>query len=726
VVVVHTIPGGESVVVLSRSETTECQNFGSARMSRRDATVVKTAPHATAKIRPRPSAKARLADRGGQASALAFVPPQLATLVDAAPVGDEWLHEVKFDGFRILCRIEDREVTLFTRTGQDWTDRFAEVAVAAARLNAKSALIDGEVAVLRADGTTSFQSLQNHLQGGVNGALTYFAFDLLFLNGVDLRPRPLEERKVALHRLIEKGSEGGSTWKAKDSVVRYTDHVVGNGPAFFEKACAVGLEGIVSKRRNEAYHSGRGPAWVKTKSLKRQEFVVGGFTEPEGSRSGIGALLVGFFRDGLLVHAGKVGTGFSQKVALDLRARLDRLVTAQSPFQSAIAGAGRQIRWVKPHVVVEIAYSEMTADGKLRHPSFQGLREDKPATDVVQEIPREAPIRPHHDAKESKADRGIPGQKTGPARTPKSARVQVAGVTLSHPERLLDGGARVTKQDLAEYYEVVAPLMLPHLVGRPLSLVRCPEGTAKKCFFMKHAAFATPELRRLTIQEKEEKGDYLIADTLGGLISLAQMSVLEIHTWNSVEETLEMPDRVVFDFDPGPSANWADVIDGALMVKDRVERIGCVAFVKTTGGKGLHVVVPLAPNASWDECKVFSQLVSESIVAEHPKRFTTAMRKAGREDKILIDYFRNNRGSTSVSAFSTRIHPGIPVSLPIAWEQLGTFSPASPFTLSSTLRLLRDAYRDPWSKYEASRVDLKDAILKGDTRRAGSARPKRR
>jgi bifunctional non-homologous end joining protein LigD len=680
--------------------------------------------------------KSRRRERSGKPSAIAFVPPQLATLVAAAPEGQQWLHEVKFDGFRILCRIQNSEVTLFTRTGQDWTARFAEVAAAAAPLNARSALIDGEVAVLRPDGTTSFQSLQNHIQGAGAGALTYFVFDLLFLDGDDLRPRPLEERKAALQRLVEKKSRGASTKKAKDAVIRYTDHVVGNGQAFFEKACAFGLEGIVSKRRDEAYHSGRGPAWVKTKSLKRQEFVVGGFTEPEGSRTGIGALLVGFFRDGSLVYAGKVGTGFSHKMALGLRVRLNRLLVDKSAFESAIPGAGRQIRWVKPHLVVEIAYGEMTADGKLRHPSFQGIREDKPATDVVQEIPSQAqtrsqtpapaPANTNDGAKKSAPDHAGPVQEVAPARAQKSGRVQIAGVTLSHPERLLDVSARVTKRDLAEYYEAAAPFMLPHLVGRPLSLVRCPEGTAKKCFFMKHAAFATPQLRRVTIQEKEEKGDYLIADTLAGLIGLAQMSVLEIHTWNSVEETLEMPDRVVFDFDPGPRAQWSDVIDGAMMVKDRVERIGCAAFVKTTGGKGLHVVVPLVPNASWDECKVFSQLVSESMVTEHPKRFTTAMRKAGREDKILIDYFRNNRGSTSVAAFSTRTHSGIPVSLPISWEQLAVFTPARPFTMSSTLRLLRDGYGDPWSTYEASRVDLKEVILKGEIPRARTPRPKHR
>lgn len=331
--------------------------------------------------------------RGTGDATIAFVPPQLATLVDRAPAGDDWLHEVKLDGYRIECGIVGPRVTLFTRTGQDWTDRFQPVAEAAAGLDARGALLDGEIAILRPDGTTSFQALQNHLGGDGRGQLVYFAFDALFLGGRDLRPLPLEERKAALAHLLGSDQPSGS-----GGVIRYTDHILGNGPAFFEKARAAGLEGIVSKRRNEPYHGGRGPGWVKTKALRRQELVIGGFTEPEGARDGIGALLVGFYRAGVLVPAGKVGTGFSQKVALELRRRLDGLVTDRSPFATAVPGAGRQIHWVKPELVAEIAFAELTSDGKLRHPSFQGLRADKPAREVVQEVPEaktpEVPVRP--------------------------------------------------------------------------------------------------------------------------------------------------------------------------------------------------------------------------------------------------------------------------------------------------------------------------------------------
>lgn len=646
------------------------------------------------------------------------MPPQLATLVAAAPEGDDWLHEVKFDGFRILCRIQAGQVTLFTRTGQDWTARFSAVAQAAALLPARSALIDGEVAILRADGTTSFQALQNHLQGDGVGTLTYFAFDLLFLDGEDLRQRPLEERKAALQRLLGGGKAG--TAKA----IRYTDHVFGHGAEFFERASAAGLEGIISKQRHQPYHSGRGPSWVKTKAMRRQEFVIGGFTEPEGSRSGIGALQVGFFRDGELIYAGKVGTGFSHKAALELRRRLNALTVARSPFVGVIREAGRQLRWVKPQLVAEIAFSEMTADGKLRHPSFQGLREDKVATEVVQEIPQagsSSTAKPTNAADATAAGKQAPSRTraatrpaphTPPARGSHSREAgdQVAGVKLTHPERVLDPQGGLTKRKLAEYLEAVSPLMLPEVVGRPLSLVRCPEGTAGKCFFMKHAAFATPQLRRIPIEEKESRGEYLIADTVAGLVGLAQMGVLEIHTWNSVDVTLEKPDRVVFDFDPGPRARWEDVVQGAMLVKDRVEKLGCTSFVKTTGGKGLHVVVPLLPTAGWDDCRMFSQLVSESVVAQDPRRFTTAMRKAGREDRVLIDYFRNNRGSTSVAAYSTRARPGLPVSLPVAWEEIATFDPGRPFTMESTLRLLAGAHRNPWADYQAGRVDLHTVV----------------
>jgi bifunctional non-homologous end joining protein LigD len=325
---------------------------------------------------------------------IAFVAPQLATLVDCAPAGDDWLHEVKFDGYRIECRIVGPRVTLFTRTGQDWTDRFQPVAGAAAGLDASGALLDGEIAILRPDGTTSFQALQNHLGGDARGQLVYFAFDALFLGGRDLRPLPLEERKAALARLLGSDQRSGA-----GGVIRYTDHILGDGPAFFQKARAAGLEGIVSKHRIDPYHSGRGPGWVKTKALRRQELVIGGFTEPEGARDGIGALLVGFYRAGVLVPAGRVGTGFTRKVALELRGRLDGLVTDRSPFARAVPGAGRQIHWVRPELVAEIAFGELTRDGKLRHPSFQGLRADKPAREVVQELPEppgvlEVPVRP--------------------------------------------------------------------------------------------------------------------------------------------------------------------------------------------------------------------------------------------------------------------------------------------------------------------------------------------
>jgi bifunctional non-homologous end joining protein LigD len=322
-----------------------------------------------------------------------FVPPQLATLVDTTPEGDQWLHEIKFDGYRILCKLENRRATLWTRTGQDWTDDFTELATAAARIDVRSALFDGEAVIVRADGTTSFQALQHHLSGQSGGRFAYFAFDLLFLDGRDLRQRPLEERRHLLRGILD----GDPV-----SVVRFSDHVVGNGRAFFQKASEAGLEGIVSKRRGDPYRSGRSPSWLKTKAIRRQEFVVGGFTEPEGSRSGIGALLVGFFRDQSLVYAGKVGTGFSQKAARELRRRLDLLLVAKSPFQGTVPAAGRKLRWVTPRLVAEIAFSEMTDDGKLRHPSFQGLREDKLPTDVVEEVPEPVSV-----AAKSKRGRGL-------------------------------------------------------------------------------------------------------------------------------------------------------------------------------------------------------------------------------------------------------------------------------------------------------------------------------
>ena len=513
-------------------------------------------------------------------AAPAALSPQLATLVTAPPRGDQWFHEMKFDGYRIVADLSGGRARLVSRSGKDWTAQFPDVAHDVERLPATRAILDGEVAVVLPDGTTSFQALQNAMSGSRQGELAYFVFDLLHLEGYDLTGAALEERKKALARLLGPG--------APDLVLRLSDHVVGEGEAFFASACRLGLEGIISKRRDARYEPGRGKSWLKAKCLQRQEFVIGGYTDPEGSRVGIGALLLGVFDEqGGLVFAGKVGTGFTSKTLADLQRRLEPRARPTSPFGRARIPGMTGAHWVEPKLVAEVAFSEWTSDGRLRHPSFQGLREDKKASDVVREQPVEIP---------APAPKTIP--KTIPKAAPKEAAV--AGVRLSNADRVVFDGPKVTKLDLALYYDRVADRILPYIEGRPLTLVRGPEGASKPIFYMKHSgSWAPPALRRVKIQEKTKVGEYLVVDDLPGLISLVQMGILEIHTGNSTAEHLERPDRIVFDLDPDPTVAWPAVIDAARLVRARLEQLGLASFVKTTGGKGLHVVVPLRPGASW-------------------------------------------------------------------------------------------------------------------------------
>jgi bifunctional non-homologous end joining protein LigD len=598
-----------------------------------------------------------------------FVTPQLATLVGEAPSGGPWWHEMKLDGFRILARLDKGEATLFTRSGQDWTSRFPAIARAVEALPAKNAWLDGEATIVLPDGRTSFQALQNQTETRPDGqSLAYFVFDLLYLDGRDLRALPLEARKKALATL---------TGAPKTGPLRYSDHFEGDGAAFFAKACEAGLEGIVSKRRDGVHVDGRNGDWLKTKCVKRQELVIGGFTDAQGARKGVGALLVGFYEGDQLRYAGKVGTGFSNKSAAELMKRLRALARPTTPFSPPPSPLSKSFHWVSPTLLAEVSFTEMTSGGKLRHPSFQGLREDKPARTVTRERPAPAPV-------------AAPPSK----------------IVLSHPERVLYPDVGVTKRDLADYYEAVSGRMLPELRGRPLTLVRCPGGVAK-CFYMKHApAGLATTLRRISIRERTTAGEYLMVDSSAGLIELAQMSVLELHTWNSTETSLEAPDRMVFDLDPGPRVPWPAVVEAARAVRERLTSLGLGAFLKSTGGKGLHVVVPLVPGPGWDQNLAFSQTVAESLVRDRPTQYTTAMPKAGREKKILIDYLRNRRGSTSVASFSTRARPGAPVSTPLSWDELDDFWPERPFTVKSLPGRLKRLKNDPWGAYDGARRPL--------------------
>jgi bifunctional non-homologous end joining protein LigD len=463
------------------------------------------------------------------------------------------------------------------------------------------------------------------------------------------------------------------------------------------QACELRLEGIISKRRDAPYTAGRGDTWLKTKCVARQELVIGGFTDPEGSRQGIGALLVGYYdAGGALVFGGKVGTGFSVAVARDLRKRLERIETRSPPFTPPPPGAlGRRAHWVRPELVAEVTFSEWTDDGKIRHPSFQGLRRDKDPRSVVREVPTDSPPP-------------APGPRLGPrSRRREDEAPSVAGVRISNPDRLMYPGTGVTKLALAQFFERIADWILPHLEGRPLTLVRCPDGLSGECFYMKHSKVWAPrEVRRVRIQEKTKLGEYLIVDTLAALVGLVQMNVLEFHTWNTRAGRLEHPDRIVLDIDPGEKVPWKAVVGAARQVRSLLERADLQSAVKTTGGKGLHVVVPLAPRADWQECLAFSRAVAAAMERANPDLYTTAFAKAGRERKILIDYLRNNRTNTSVAAYSTRARAGAPVSVPLRWNELTAALDPSRFTVETIEARLRRLRGDPWREYRESRQRL--------------------
>jgi bifunctional non-homologous end joining protein LigD len=653
------------------------------------------------------------------------IEPQLATLVAAPPAGDEWIHEIKYDGYRVFAEVDGGRAKLLTRRGKDWTDQFSPIGAAAAALPVRSAVLDGEVVVLEADGRTSFQALQNALSEGRTDDLVYFAFDLLYLDGYDLRPVPLGARKQALETVLAAAPGGGP--------LRWSDHVQGDGKSFFRQACSFALEGVVSKRANLSYHPGRGRDWLKVKCLQRQEMVVGGFTDPEGSRTGLGALLVGAYEGGELRYAGKVGTGFTTETLEQLRRRLDRLERREPPFSNPPRGAeARGVHWVEPKLVAEVAFAEWTRDGHLRHPTFKGLREDKDPREVVREVPeapeaagaaadpepaRESSKGRGHGAKASKA-KSSAAKSSGAAKAKSSAArsaVEVAGVRLSNPDKVLYPDRRLTKRDLALYYERIADWILPHLRDRPLTIVRCPEGQQGQCFYQKHVTDQFPKsIVRVEIEEGGKTVNYGAVNSLAGLVALVQMGVLELHIWGAHRDRVERPDYAVFDLDPDEGLAWSRVVEGARLMRDLLAELGLRSFLKTTGGKGLHVVLPLARRHGWDEVKSFTKAVAEMVAAADPARYTSHMPKAQRKGRIYIDYLRNQRGATSIAAYSTRSRPGAPVSAPLAWDELDSEAGANTFTVENLPQRLDRLAADPWAGFAAVRqwitADMRRAV----------------
>ncbi|WP_437593757.1 DNA ligase D [Sorangium sp. So ce1000] len=652
------------------------------------------------------------------------IEPQLATLVTGPPPGDGWLYEVKLDGYRMVAKLRGGRVTLMTRRGQDWTERFAGVSDDLARLPAREAVLDGEIVVVRPDGVTDFQALQNALgdgNAGREGRLMYFVFDLLYLDGRDLRGCTQVTRKRALKALLAEAPEEGS--------LRYTEHVAEEGEAVVQHACALGIEGVVAKRPEAPYRGGRGDSWLKVKCGRRQEFVIVGFTEPSGARKGLGAILVGVNRSGKLAYAGKVGTGFTSTTLTTLRRRLESLVRA-TPACSGVPRM-RGARWVEPRLVAEVRFSAWTRDERLRHPSFEGLREDRTPASVTVEREQPPPHSPPGKvagAAPSRATGAAPSRAAGAGRrgtasaaggnAPREGRgggaerVDVAGVPLSNPDKVLYPVQGITKLALARYYEQIAEYMLPHAEKRLLTLVRCPAGQGKPCFFQRHEAEGLSEaIRRMAVDEADGERTYLYVETTEGLVSLIQMGALEVHVWGSRVDRIEQPDRMVFDLDPAPDLPWERVADAARAARRLLASLGLQSFVKTTGGKGLHVVVPIAPRRGWDEVKPFTKAVADALVRADPTRYTATMSKAKRTGKVFVDYLRNGRGATAVAPYSTRARPGAAVATPLSWDELDApLDPAS-FTIETVPQRLA-SIRDPWAELTRVRQSITSAMLK--------------
>jgi bifunctional non-homologous end joining protein LigD len=599
------------------------------------------------------------------------------------PAGPSWLHEVKYDGYRIEARKTGDEVTLFSRSGLDWTARFPAIAKALEKLPCKEALVDGEIAFVMPSGITDFKSLQEHIDTN-HPSFRYFLFDLLSLDAKDWRREPLMKRKARLRRLM--GETELPSWLV------YSDHVEGAGPAFYNKACAVGLEGILSKRASSPYVSGRTKDWLKIKCQKRAEFVIGGYSRSSAKDRAFSSLLLGTFDGDDLVFAGKVGTGFSSAVLKMLSKRFQPLKRASSPFVEVPAAERKDAVWLEPSLVCEVAYAEWTKDGRLRHPSFQGLREDKMAIEVSRELPNEG---------------GTQGAEIDMTLTKQKAEPTFAGITLSSPEKVLYPAIGVTKLDLARYYQAIAPYILPYVVNRPISLVRCPEGIDGERFFQRHAMKGmTKAIEQIPIPGGESKKPYLYIDDAAGLFGLVQISTLEIHDWGVSLDHLFEPDRLVFDLDPDQGLDLATLKAAAVEVRVFLADLGLKSFLKSTGGKGLHVVAPITPKLGWDEVKAFAKAIADALVGVRPDRYTANPLKRTRVDKIFVDYLRNQRGGSAIVNYSTRAKEGAPVACPLAWDELKGLKAAAPYTIKTLPERLKRLKRDPWEGFAKTRQSI--------------------
>jgi bifunctional non-homologous end joining protein LigD len=629
-----------------------------------------------------------------------FLEPSLASPCDKPPSGPKWIHEIKHDGYRIQARMNGGETRLLTRKGLDWTARFRGIADALAELGLGSALIDGEVVVEDEKGISSLNNLQADLKAGRRERFRYYVFDLLYCEGYDLTKATLVDRKRLLQDIV--------AGLSPSSPIRFSEHLEADGPTMLEHSCRMGLEGIISKRRDLPYTAGRGEHWFKAKCQQSQEFVILGYIASTAASRAVGALALGYYADGQLVYAGRVGTGWSAALAASLYAELDKIKATKPALRNALpAGAEKGLVWTEPRLVCAVEYRDWTHDGLIRQSSFKGLREDKPVQEISLETPLPTLPRGRGRVPVDALPRGrgrVPidtfprGRgRVGRGRAETLSQSDVGEIKLTHPERILWPESGITKQGLADYYADIADWILPHIAGRVLSLLRCPSGTGEKCFFAKHPwSGLSGVVQRVDVGEAEPM---LTLDSLAGLMSLVQAGVVEIHPWGSRADRLDRPDRLIFDLDPGEDVPWSAVITAAGAVRRRLESRGLKSFVKTSGGKGLHVVVPVEPSANWSEAKSFTASIAEAMAADQPDRYVATVAKRARRGRVFIDYLRNDPGSTAVAAYSTRSSSQASVSIPLEWDELSEGLRSDHFTVGNVRHRLAFLKRDPWQGF---------------------------
>lgn len=638
--------------------------------------------------------------------------PELAVLVDEPPRDpQEWVFEIKFDGYRMLARVEAGEIQLLTRNGNDWTPRLPGVLQALRAMDLPDGWYDGEIIMPGEDVPADFQALQGAFDSARTEQIVFYLFDLPYCAGHDLREVPLVGRREVLRRIVERKPHPN---------VRFSEVFDVPARQMLDSACRLGLEGVIAKRRDSAYVCRRSSDWIKLKCKRRQEFVIGGWTDPKGSRTGVGSLLLGVHEeDGRLRYAGNVGTGFNERTLKDLRARLDELAAGRSPF-SAGTGLPRGAHWVQPELVCEVSFGEWTRDGKIRHSVFHGLRSDKPPQAIGVEEAQHVP-GPDHPAKAAKPARGKSANKAAAAPAspaPAAASILPPGLRISHPERVVDPQSGTTKIELVRYYALVAPLMMEHLRGRPIAMVRAPAGIDGQLFFQKHLdRYKMPGVAQLDPAIFPGHPAMLEIASPDGLLSAAQMNVIEFHTWNGVKTAIGKPDRMTFDIDPGEGVAWPQIQEAAQLVRTMLEELQLPCFLKTSGGKGLHLVVPLKKQFDWDTVKDFSQAVVQHLSRTLPDRFVAKSGPKNRVGRIFIDYLRNGYGATTVCAWSARSRPGLGISVPVRWDELGGLKGGAHWTVG-TVHARLDQGNAPWADYEASRAPLAAAMKK-----LGFARP---